>query len=57
MRMIYGLQETRPVTIGSDVEFTRTLQEALKCDKRWKQELTCVKKEVEGISKMLIDLP
>ena len=50
MRKIYGLQETRPVTIGSDVELTRTLQEALKCDKRWKQELTCVKKEVEGIS-------
>ena len=53
MRKIYGLQETRPVTIGSDVELTRTLQEALKCDKRWKQELTCVKKEVEGISEAI----
>ena len=50
MRKIYGLQKTRPLTIGVDVELTRTLQEALKCDKRWKQELTCVKKEVEGIS-------
>ena len=50
MRKIYGLQETRTVTIGSNVELTRTIQEALKCDKRWKQELTCVKKEVEGIS-------
>ena len=53
MRKIYGLQETRPVKIGNDVELTRTLQEALKCDKQWKQELTCVKKEVEGISAVI----
>ena len=36
MRKIYGLQEPRPIKIGSDVELTRTIQEALKCDKRWK---------------------